>query len=74
MPVLQSSSPFGTTLSIFSSGSLYLGAVLHLPWQVDVADIEQAPVYIVVERLFAAHQFIFIVQVDLVDALPLLYK
>ena len=53
---------------------LISGTVLYLPRQVDVADIEQAPVHVIVKCLLAAHQFILIVQVDLVDALPLLYK
>ena len=42
-------------------------AIFYLSRQVYVTYIEQASVYVVVECLFAAHQFIFIVQVDLVD-------
>ena len=44
--------------------------VFDLTGQVNVSDIKKLGIHIVIQRLFAAHQFIHMLQIDLMKGLP----
>ena len=48
--------------------------VLDLAGQIDVPDIEELGIDVIIQRLLAAHQVIHMVQVDLVQGLPVAHK
>lgn len=48
--------------------------VFHFSGKINVPDVEQTGIYVVLDGLFAAHQFILIVDIDLVGRLPLFHK
>ena len=48
--------------------------VLDLVGQVDVPDIKELSINVIIQRLLAAHQVIHMIQVNLVQGLPVAHK
>ena len=51
-----------------------MGTEPDLSGKIDVADFQQAVINVVVDRLFAAHEFIPVGNVNLMDRVSLLYQ
>lgn len=54
----------------FKFGLLITGTVFHFTRQIDIPDIKELGIHIVIQGLFAAHQFIYMIQIDLMKGLP----
>lgn len=61
-------------LSTLNSGFLIPRTIFHLPWKVDVPDVKELGVYIVVKGLLAAHELIYMIKIDLMERLTILYQ
>ena len=66
--------PYAAASVYFELRLLIPRTIFHLPWKVDVPDVKELGVYIVVKGLLAAHKLIYMIKIDLMERLTILYQ